>query len=327
MIKGQVIKLDRGFPLVKTEDGNEYRCEHAMALIKGKDLRSVIGDYVLVDFPQGHDKAIIEEILPRTNVFIRKDPTEQALPQVLAANFDQVFVTQSLVDLNLRRLERELVLAHEAGAEVSVILSKADLAEDSAQIQQILKKAQALVGQDRIMLVSTKDAESIEQVRAMVKPGSTAVLIGKSGVGKSSLVNMLLGSDMQETSEVREADGKGRHTTVSREMIDIPGGGRIVDMPGVRGLGLWDAEVGIEAAFADIEKIAAHCKFGDCKHENEPGCAVQEAITEGTLTQPRMDSYKSLKREVEEIQGRREEATRMRTRIGHPRKHTTRKKK
>lgn len=324
MIEGQVIKLDRGFPLVRTEDGSEYRCEHATALVKGKDVRAVIGDKVLIEIPEGHDKGIIEEILPRTKVFIRKDPTEQALPQVLAANFDRVLVTQPLVDLNLRRLERELVLAHETGAEVSVILTKADLAESSQHIKQISNEVQELIGQDQLLLISIEDPQSIEQIRSLISPGTTAILIGKSGVGKSSLVNRLVGAEVQETTEVRQADGKGRHTTVSREMIDIPGGGRIVDMPGVRGLGLWDAETGIEAAFADIEELAQRCKFGDCKHENEPGCAVRSAVEEGTLAPSRLASYAALRSEAEEIQERREEATRIRTRTGHPRKRTQR---
>lgn len=325
MIKGQVVKLDRGFPLVRAEDGCEYRSEHATALVKEKNLRAVIGDTVIIELPEGHDKAIIEKILPRKNVFIRKDPTEQALPQVLAANFDQVFVTQPVGDLNFRRLERELVLAHETGANVSVVLTKADLVSDSHSVESICNKVKALIGQDRLLLVSTENTESIEKVRELIPLGTTAVLIGKSGVGKSSLVNMLVGTNIQETTEVRHADGKGRHTTVSREMIDIPGAGRIIDMPGVRGLGLWDAEIGIEAAFADIEEIAKQCKFGDCKHENEPGCAVQKAIENKTLAISRMDSYKSLKAEIEAIQERREEASRMRTRTGHPRKRQSSK--
>lgn len=320
MLEGQVVKLDRGYPLVRTEAGEELRCKHATALVKGEKVRAVIGDRVLLDVPQGHDKAIIAEILPRATEFVRKDPTERALPQVLAANFDHVLIAQPIGDVNLRRLERELVLAHETGADVSVILTKADLAGNE-DIERITHEVEELVGQqDTVLVVSAEEPTSIDAVRKLMAPGTTTVLIGKSGVGKSSLVNLLVGSEVQETAEVREVDGKGRHTTVSREMIDVPGGGRVVDMPGVRGLGLWDAESGIEAAFSDIEELAASCKFRDCHHEGEPGCAVRRAVEEGTLAQGRLDSYHALRNETVEIRERREEASRIRSRTGHPRR-------
>lgn len=321
MLRGQVVKLDRGYPLVRTEEGDELRCKHATALVKGEKVRAVIGDRVLLDIPEGHDKAILAEILPRETELVRKDPTERALPQVLAANFDRVIIAQPISDVNLRRLERELVLAHETGAAVSVVLTKADLAESDHDIERVSSAVADLVGSgDEVFVVSAEEPASIDGVRALIAPGTTTVLIGKSGVGKSSLVNLLVGRDVQETAEVREVDGKGRHTTVSREMIDVPKGGRIVDMPGVRGLGLWDAEAGIEAAFSDIEKLAAACKFRDCRHEGEPGCAVLRAVKEGTLAQSRLDSYHALRSETNEIKERREEASRIRSRTGHPRR-------
>ncbi|WP_417145035.1 ribosome small subunit-dependent GTPase A [Raoultibacter massiliensis] len=321
MLEGQVVKLDRGYPLVRTETGDELRCKHATALVKGEKVRAVIGDRVLLDIPEAHDKAIIAEILPRKTEFVRKDPTERALPQVLAANFDTVLIAQPIADVNLRRLERELVLAHETGADVAVILTKADLAESDEDIERIARKVGDLVGaQDRVLVVSAEEPESIDAVRDLVAPGTTTVLIGKSGVGKSSLVNLLVGCEVQETAEVREVDGKGRHTTVSREMIDVPGGGCVVDMPGVRGLGLWDAESGIEAAFSDIEELAVLCKFRDCRHEAEPGCAVRRAVEKGDLSQSRLDSYHALRSETNEIRERREEASRIRSRTGHPRR-------
>ena len=245
MQRGQVVKLDRGYPLVRTDEGSFVRCEHATALVKGEEVRAVIGDFVEVTVPEGHDKGIIESILPRTRAFVRKDPTERALPQVLAANFDRVFVAQPLSDVNVRRLERELVLAYETGAAVTVVLTKADLAESDAEVASVRDRVRALVGPDvQTLVVSENDPVSVEAVRDLVPRNTTAVLLGKSGVGKSSLVNMLVGSDIQETTPVRD-DGKGRHTTVSREMVPIPGGGFMVDMPGVRGLGLWEADAGI----------------------------------------------------------------------------------
>ena len=309
LTEGEVIKLDRGFPLVKLGDGRQVRCEHATALVKGDEGRAVIGDHVDVRLHAGHDKATIEGIRPRTRELVRKDPTERALPQVLAANFDRVIVAQPLGEVNMRRLERELVLAYETGAEVTVVLTKADLVSDEGRLSEVRDQVRALVGSDvAVLVMSVDDPVSVEAVRALIPAGSTAVLIGRSGVGKSSLVNLLLGSDVQATSAVREGDGKGRHTTVSREIIELPGAGRVVDMPGVRGLGLWDADAGIEAAFADIEQIAASCRFRDCKHEKEPGCAVRAAVESGAIAQARFASYQALRQETETVKERREQA-------------------
>ena len=209
MQRAQVVKLDRGYPLVRCEDGRLVRCEHATALVKGEKVRAVIGDFVEVNAPEGHDKGIIESICPRERAFVRKDPTERAVPQVLAANFDRVILAQPLAEVNLRRLERELVLAA-----VTVVLTKADLAESEEQVEQVSERVRALAGPDvRTLVVSDGNAESVEAVRALMAPGTTTVLVGKSGVGKSSLVNMLVGEEVQETGTVREGDGKGRHTT------------------------------------------------------------------------------------------------------------------
>lgn len=313
MQRGQVVKLDRGYPLVRTDAGAFVRCEHATALVKGEEVRAVIGDFVEVDVPEGHDKGIIEEILPRTRAFVRKDPTERALPQVLAANFDRVFVAQPLSDVNVRRLERELVLAYETGAAVTVVLTKADLADSEAEAAAVRDRVSALVGPDvQTIVVTADDLSSVEAVRTLVPANTTAVLIGKSGVGKSSLINMLVGHELQETTPVRDRDGKGRHTTVSREMVAIPDGGFIMDMPGVRGLGLWEAETGIGAAFADIEDLAEQCRFRDCRHEDEPGCAVLAALESGEISRERYASYQALRRETKDLRVRREEARRMR---------------
>lgn len=350
MQTGEVVKLDRGFPLVRlfgeaagglhvdgagviagasldavndascegADDagagadacaGEFVRCKHATSLVKGEQMRAVIGDRVVVDYPEGHDKAIIVAIEPRTRELVRKDPTERAFAQVLAANFDRVIVAQPLGEVNEKRLERELVLAYETGAAVTVVLTKADLAESEEEVERVRSRVCSLVGSEvETLVVSASDAASIERVRALVPKGCVAVLMGKSGVGKSSLVNLLVGRNVQETGAVRSGDGKGRHTTVSREMIQLPGGGRVVDMPGVRGLGLWDADAGIEAAFADIEEAAARCRFRDCKHEREPGCAVRAAVEAGTITKERWESYLSLKQETSAVRKRREQA-------------------
>jgi ribosome biogenesis GTPase / thiamine phosphate phosphatase len=312
-LKGRVIKLDRGFPLVKAEDGWVFRCEHATSLKKSDEARAVIGDMVEIGSPETHDKGIIQEILPRSCRLVRKDPTERTLPQVLAANFDIVLVAEPIDGLNLKRLERELVLAHETGARVAVVLTKADLAESSDVAKQVRERACELAGDDTpVLVISSQDFASIEEVRALIGAGNMAVLIGKSGVGKSSLVNLLAGSEVRAVGEVREGDGKGRHTTVSRAIVELPGGSSIVDMPGIRGLGLWDAEAGIEAAFADVEEFARQCRFRDCRHKDEPGCAVRAAVEAGELSQKRFDSYQALKQESAAVGERREEARRMR---------------
>lgn len=316
---GRVVKLDRGFPLVRLESGEEVRCEHAISLVKGSDQRAVIGDFVEVLLPEGHDKGIIEKTLPRTSCFVRKDPTERALPQTLAANFDLVLVAQPLEEVNVRRLERELVLAHETGVEVAVVLTKADLVASPEEVEAMRSRIDGFIGNDQVLVVSEKDPQSIAELASLIaKDNKMAVLLGRSGVGKSSLVNMLVGYEVQSTTPVRQ-DGKGRHTTVSREIIELPGGGSVIDMPGVRGLGLWDADEGIGATFSDIEKLAQSCRFRDCTHTNEPGCAVKKAVEQGILSPDRLESYVRLREESEQVKARREEAQRIKTRRGHPR--------
>lgn len=311
---GEVVKLDRKFPLVEFADGSRVRCEHSADLKKHGKLRAVIGDVVEAAVPEGHDVGIIEAIRPRTTQFVRKDPTERALPQVLAANFDRVVVVQPVSHLNLKRLERELVLAHETGAEVVVVLTKADLV-DAVQAASAARQVRDLAGGDvDVMTVSKGDASSVSQVRELMAKGTTSVLIGRSGVGKSTLVNLLLGEEARATSEVRERDGKGRHKTVSREIMQLPvvqgiGGGRIVDMPGVRGLGLWEADEGMGAAFADIESLAAECRFRDCKHSGEPGCAVAAAVQDGRISRSRLESYLGLQVELAKTARRREQSS------------------
>ena len=322
LVRAQVVRLDRGYPLVRSEDGRSIRCEHATDLVKTADVRAVVGDFVEVEWPEesdgieGHDKGIIARILPRSTKLVRKDPAERALPQVLAANFDLVIVAQPLAEVNLRRLERELVLAFETGARVAVVLTKADLADDAARAEEMRARVEALVGADVPVIVMSAvggeggEPEGVGAVRALIGDGETAVLIGKSGVGKSSLVNLLAGADVQETGSVRAFDGKGRHTTVSREIVDLPGGGRVVDMPGVRGLGMWESDAGIGVAFADVESFAAECRFRDCRHQDEPGCAVRAAVKAGELASERLASYLELKRETDDARIRRIEADR-----------------
>ena len=307
--QGRVIKLDRGYPLVRLENGETIRCEHATDLIKEGESRAVIGDLVRVVWPETHEKAKIAEIFERKNAFVRKDPAERTVSQTLAANFDCIIIAQPLAELNVRRLERELVLAHETGADVMVILTKSDMAASEEEVQAVLSDVQERAGKNvRVVVISCAEGRGVQQVREYISPDKTAVLIGKSGAGKSTLVNMLVGENVQETGEVRENDRRGRHTTVSREIINLPSGGAVVDMPGVRGLGMWEAEEGIGAAFPDIEEAAQQCRFADCKHESEPGCAVLAAYERGEISLQRLNSYRALMQESQNVRERKERA-------------------
>jgi ribosome biogenesis GTPase / thiamine phosphate phosphatase len=298
LIPARVIRVDREFPLVATAQGS-LRAEPAVHLVKtrGTGSRAVVGDWVALSQPEGHDLAIIEAILPRRTAFARKDPGEQTGEQVLIANIDVVFVVQSLSGrgLNVRRLERELVLAWESGAKPIVILSKADVAEDTDYQRKLAEES---TGEVVVIVESAVTGVGLEEVRAFVPKGTTAALLGGSGVGKSTLVNRLVGEEVQATGAVRERDDKGRHITVARELVLLPSGGIIIDTPGMRGLALWDAEDGIASAFPDVEELATRCRFRDCTHQSEPGCAVVAAVEAGLLPLRRLESYRALQAEL-----------------------------
>lgn len=333
--RAQVVQLDRGYPLVEvcagqggatntncseqnparlvtnTHSGNQnpprLRCEFSADM---RNKNCVVGDYVRVRVPHKHDNGVILEVEPRDREFVRKDPSDKAIPQVLAANFDTVFILQPITDVNLSRLQRELVVAHQSRAKVVVLLSKSDLAncdcgthdKDPANTLAIV---QELAGTGvEVFAISTKDEVSINRVRSLVPKGTLAVLVGCSGAGKSSLINALVGKDARETGEVRARDGRGRHTTVNRSIVNIAGGGRVVDMPGVRGLGVWEAKAGLRAAFPDIAQLASACKFRDCTHMREPGCAVRAALVAGEISKVRLDAYLALLAEEETQQTR-----------------------
>ncbi len=259
-----------------------------------RDDLPVVGDWVAFA-PFGENEGLIHAVLPRRSSFTRKAAGVAHVAQIVAANLDLVFLVMALnQDFNLRRLERYLVLAWESGAEPVVLLTKADLAED---LDSQVREATTLAGFAPVLVTSSLTGEGIDPVRDMIAPGRTAGLLGSSGAGKSSLINRMLGGDLLATGGIREADGRGRHTTTRRELHALPGGGLILDTPGMRELGLWDGASGLKATFSDVEALAEACRFQDCAHASEPGCAVQAALDEGMLTPERLDSYRKLLRE------------------------------
>lgn len=259
-----------------------------------------VGDWVALDEPQeGDDRAVIQAILPRRTAFVRRAAGLEKKPQVVAANVDVVFLVSSLNrDFSPRRLERYLALARESGASPVILLSKADLGDAQTAIEEVAAVARGAP----IHALSSLTGEGIDVVRGYLQDDATAVLLGSSGVGKSTLINRLLGEDRLATSPVRDDDDKGRHTTVRRELVVLSGGGVVIDTPGMREIGLWDTSAGLDEAFDDVSAFAAACKFTNCKHEKEPGCAVRRAIEEGVLPADRVASYKNLQKENERLE-------------------------
>jgi len=278
-------------------EAGETRASATTRLFKSDDLPAV-GDWVGLD-PATN---LVEAVLERRTLISRKEVLHAAREQVLAANIDVAFLVQALpLDFNVRRLERYLAMAWESGAQPIVLLTKTDLVDD---ITPYLEEVETItLGSCPALAVSAKTGAGLDQLRPWLEPNRTAVLLGSSGVGKSTIVNALAGAELLATKEVREDDHRGRHTTSHRELIVLEAGGVILDTPGIRELQLWDAD--LEQTFADVDEIAANCRFSDCNHDQEPGCAIRAALDDGSLAAERWQSYVKLQRELFAIEARR----------------------
>ena len=284
-------------------EAGETRASATTRLFKSDDLPAV-GDWVGLD-PATN---LVEAVLERRTLISRKEVLHAAREQVLAANIDVAFLVQALpLDFNVRRLERYLAMAWESGAQPVVLLTKTDLVDD---ITPYLDDVETItLGSCPALAVSAKTGAGLDQLRPWLEPNRTAVLLGSSGVGKSTIVNALAGAELLATKEVREDDHRGRHTTSHRELIVLEAGGVILDTPGIRELQLWDAD--LEQTFADVDEIAANCRFSDCNHDQEPGCAIRAALDDGSLAAERWQSYVKLQRELFAIEARRSEERRV----------------
>ncbi len=267
-----------------------------------------VGDFVLLKY-NAMGNSGISMVLPRKSKFSRTDYAGHAAgyvktiqEQVVAANFDYVFIMSSLnQDFNIKRIARYLTQARQSGGIPVVVLTKADLCEDcQAQIDAV----KAMAGDIDIIPLSSYTGMGIQQLSHYLQPGRTIVFLGMSGVGKSSLLNVLAGETVMTVSEIREDDARGHHTTTHRQLIRLSCGSMIIDTPGMRELGLWDAEEGISMAFSDVEDLVAQCRFSDCRHKNEPGCAIKAALADGTLSPKQWDNYLAQKRETEFVDRR-----------------------
>jgi ribosome biogenesis GTPase len=259
--------------------------------------RPAVGDWVAVQPSEGEGMATIVHLYERRTRFVRQAAGRKPGVQVVAANIDAVFVVTSFVhDFNARRLERYLTCVHESGARPVLVLNKMDLCADPAPY---LEQAAAVAPGAPILAVSAIAQRGLDALRAEIGAHETVALVGSSGVGKSTLVNWLLGAEVQKTAPVREDDGRGRHTTTHRELILMPGGGILIDTPGMRELQLWSAADGLRNAFPEIEDLAATCRFRDCRHLAEPGCAVTAALRRGALVRARYDSFLALRAELD----------------------------
>ena len=299
----RVLSQEKGFYQVAADKGEK------LAELSGKfrfqaeasSEYPAVGDFVLVNWNESGSSAIIESLLPRKSAFIRKAAGEPQQEQVVAANINTVFLCMALNnDFNPRRLERYISIAWDSGASPVVVLTKSDLCDD---LENKLSEVSLIaLGVDILVTTSTEE-DGYKELLPFISEGKTIAFIGSSGVGKSTLINRLLGKEYLKTNGLRN-DDKGRHTTTRRELFLLPSGGMVIDTPGMREFGMWDNDTGIDRTFADIEELAAQCRFRNCTHTNEPGCAICSALERGELETDRWQSYQKLKAENDYMEDR-----------------------
>ncbi|MEU8995073.1 ribosome small subunit-dependent GTPase A [Streptomyces caniferus] len=308
IVPGRIVRVDRGRVDVVVPEGEGVRTVPAdTALVATSDPMRVpcTGDWAVIDrengLTGGHLDGVVRALLPRRTAFLRSASSKRSEGQILAANVDHAVIAVSLADaLDLGRIERFVSLAWESGAQPVVVLTKADLAGEPDTLAHLVADTESAAPGVQVLAVSSMTGAGLEVVTTMLA-GGTSVLLGQSGAGKSTLANALLGEEVQLVQAIRDRDGKGRHTTTTRDLRALPGGGVLIDTPGLRGVGMWDAGTGLARTFADVESLAEECRFHDCAHEAEPGCAVQEAVDNGELPVRRLESYRKLLRENQRI--------------------------
>lgn len=293
LVAARVIRQDRARYLVASDADPALPARLAGRLRDADPLaRPVVGDWVALD---PAEPPTIRAVLPRRTQVARQAAGRASAPQVVGANVDVLLVVAGLDgDLNERRLERYLVLARASGAQPVVVLNKADLVADARAIAEAIASSLRV----RAIPVSAASGAGFEEIAQLLAAGTTVALVGSSGVGKSSIANRLLGEDVLPTREVRAHDSRGRHSTTARHLLRLPGGALLLDTPGMRELAPWDAEAGLAATFDDVEALAATCRFGDCVHDTEPGCAIRAALASGALDPARWESWVKLRREA-----------------------------
>lgn len=296
-LPGRVVRVDRGQCDLVTPAGI-LRADTEFVVPRDPMRVVCTGDWAVVDAYGA--PPYVRTLLPRRTAFVRSTSSKRSEGQVLAANVDHALIAVSLgAELDLGRIERFISLAWSSGAQPLLALTKADLVPDEATVAHLVADAETCAPGVQVLPVSAETGEGVDILAAVLAGGTTA-LLGQSGAGKSTLANALLGHRAQSVQAIRDRDGKGRHTTTTRNLLPLPaesGGGVLIDTPGLRGVGLWDAEDGLGQAFSEIEELAADCRFQDCAHRSEPGCAVLAAVEGGALPERRLDSYRKLLRE------------------------------
>lgn len=300
LIPARILVEHRGIYRVITQYGEQEGLNSGKLYYEtSKESLPTVGDWVAVTPLDGEEKVVIKKVLPRKSKFIRKIAGLTIEGQVVATNFDYVFIVSSLNNnFNVKRLERYLTIAWDSGAVPVIILSKADLCDNTHE--RLAEVENISYGVD-VHVISSISGTGINEIKKYFSKGKTSVVLGSSGVGKSTLINTLLGEEMMKVNEAREDDDRGRHTTTHRELIILKDGGMIIDTPGMREIGLWsegEDNNALSDTFSEIDVLSEKCRFRDCTHTNEPGCAVLKAINDGELDEERLTSYKKLKREL-----------------------------